>query len=273
MRRISKKDGIDVKIVDISEKYYSLYFCCLDDWSKDFDDAGDHKEKWFHRLKDSGLGIKLAFDDDEEAGAMIQYLPIEHSTVIGKDLYFIPCIWVHGHKKGRGNFQKRGMGSALLKAAEEDAKTRGAKGMAAWGIGLPFWMKASWYKKHGYKKADKIGMRILLWKSFGDDAEPPRWIQKKKDPELVDGKITVTSFINGWCPVMNLGHERAKKASEELGDKVYFKEIHTGDPKLLHEWGIIDALYVDKKEVSLGPPPSYEKIKKIIQKKIKKLPS
>ena len=38
---------------------------------------------------------------------------------------------------------KRGMGKALLAAAEEDARALGTKGMAAWGVWLPSWMKAS----------------------------------------------------------------------------------------------------------------------------------
>jgi GNAT superfamily N-acetyltransferase len=63
-------------------------------------------------------------------------------------LYFVYCIHVPGHKQGRGNFQGHGMGTALLCAAEEDARRLGAKGMAAWGVWLPFWMKASWFKKH-----------------------------------------------------------------------------------------------------------------------------
>ena len=50
------------------------------------------------------------------------------------------------------------MGKALLRAAEEDARALGALGMAAWGISLPFWMKASWFRKHGYRKADRQGI-------------------------------------------------------------------------------------------------------------------
>ncbi len=53
---------------------------------------------------------------------MIQYLPVEESVIDGKGLYFIPCIWLHGHKKGIGDFQGKGLGTALLKAAENDAK-------------------------------------------------------------------------------------------------------------------------------------------------------
>ena len=77
---------------------------------------------------------------------------------------------MHGHKQGRGNFQKKGMGTALLAAAEADARELGAKGMAAWGVLLPFWMRASWFRKHGYRKADKLGMMALMWKPFTADA-------------------------------------------------------------------------------------------------------
>ena len=45
------------------------------------------------------------------------------------------------------------MGKALLQAAERDAKERGARGMAAWGMSLPVFMRASWFKKQGYRKA------------------------------------------------------------------------------------------------------------------------
>ncbi|MBM4176568.1 MAG: GNAT family N-acetyltransferase, partial [Ignavibacteria bacterium] len=197
-----------MKITDLDESHQSLYFLCLEDWSDEIKEAGNHKEEWYRKIKDKGLRVKLALNDEGTVGGMIQYLPIEHSTVEGKDLYFIYCIWVHGYKKGRGNFQKRGMGKALLQAAEDDAKSLGAKGIAAWGISLPFWMKASWFKKHGFKKVDKEGMQVLMWKPFTDDVIPPKWIRQKKFPPVTEGKVTVTAFKNGWCPAMNLTFER-----------------------------------------------------------------
>ncbi len=260
-----------MKIIDLNEKYNKTFFCCLEDWSEEMKEAGNHKEKWFKKMKDKGLRVKLALDENENACGMIQYAPIEYSPADGKDLYFIFCIWVHGYKKkGVGNLQKKGMGKALLKAAEEDAKELGAKGIAAWGITLPFWMKAAWFKKQGFKKADKMGMQVLLWKPFTEDAVPPKWIRKKKKPEKVPGKVTVTSFLNGWCPAQNIVFERAKRASQEFGDKVDFQEINTFDRDTFLEWGISDALYVNGKQVRTGPPPSFEKIKKLIGKRVRK---
>ncbi|MCK4771518.1 MAG: GNAT family N-acetyltransferase [Candidatus Latescibacteria bacterium] len=260
-----------MKVIDLTEEHEPLFFCCLEDWSEEIKEAGSHKELWYSRMKEEGLRVKLAEDDSGVIGGMIQYLPIKKSHVEGDGLYFIYCIWVHGYKKGRGNFQKRGMGKALLKAAEEDAGELGAKGMAAWGVSLPFWMKASWFRKQGYKPADKDGMAQLLWKPFTEDASPPRWIVQKKKPEPVPGKVTVTSFMNGWCPAQNMVFERAKRAAAGFGDTVEFQEFNTSETEVLQEWGLIDALFIDGRQVRTGPPPSYEKIRKKIRKKVRKL--
>ena len=259
-----------MEIIDLNENYYKQYFCCLEEWSDEMKEAGDHKEKWFNKMKEKGLVVKIAVKNEKAVG-MIQYTPAENSIIEGSDIYFINCIWVHGYKKGIGNHQKKGIGKALLKAAEEDIKSKNKKGIAAWGISLPFWMKASWFKKHGYKKVDKNGMAVLLWKPLSQDAVPPQWIKEKKKPVKTSGKVNVTSFINGWCPAQNIIHERAKRASKEFGDLVEFQEIHTFDRGVLCEWGISDAVFIDSKQVQSGPPPSFEKLKKKIAKRVKKL--
>lgn len=260
-----------MKIIDLIDEYKKLYCLCLEDWSEEMSEAGDHKEKWYDKMKSKGLRVKLAVDDNNEVGGMIQYVPIEHSFAEGRDLYFINCIWVHGHKKGRGNFQKKGMGTALLAAAENDVKDLGAKGIAAWGISLPFWMKASWFKKRGFKKVDRQGMQVLLWKPFVNDAIPPKWIRQQKKPETIPGKVTITAFINGWCPAQNIVFERVKRAAAEFGDKVIFREINTFDREVFLEWGITDAIFIDEKQIGLGPPLSYKKIQKKIAKRVRKL--
>jgi GNAT superfamily N-acetyltransferase len=259
-------------IIDLNEKYRNTYLVCLEDWSDEIKEGGNHKEAWFQRMKDKGLRVKLAVDGEKACG-MIHYVPIEHSFAEGKDAYFVHCVWVHGYKKGVGNYQKRGIGKALLRAAEEDAKMMGAKGLAAWGISMPFFMRASWFKKQGYKKVDKAGMQVLLWKPFAEDAVAPKWIREKKRPPKKEGKVSVTAFLNGWCPAMNMTFERAKRAAREFGDQVEFQDIRTIDRATFLDWGIADAVFIDGKPVRTGPPPSYDKIKKKIAKRVKKLKS
>jgi len=262
-----------MQIIDLADEYKQSYFVCLEDWSEEIKEAGDHKRVWYNKMKDKGLRVKLALGDSGEVGGMIQYIPVEHSSAEGNNMYLINCIWVHGYKEGRGNFQKQGLGKALLQAAENDVKATGAKGITAWGIPLPFWMKASWFRKQGYRKVDKQGFlgEVLLWKPFTDDAIPPKWIKQKKRPETTPGQVTVTAFLNGWCPAQNMVFERARRAASEFGDKVIFRGIDTFDREVFLEWGIADALFIDDKQVRTGPPPSYEKIKKMIAKRVRKL--
>lgn len=262
-----------MKIVDLDENNLPLYFVCLEDWSEELKEAGDHKEVWYSRMRDLGLRVKLALDDQDNVGGMIQYVPIEHSCAEGSGLYFINCIWVHGHKQGRGNFQRKGMGTALLDAAEADARALGAKGIAAWGIILPGWMRAAWFKKHGYRVADRQGIQALLWKPFSTDAAPPQWVRQKTKPPLEPNKVTVTAFCNGWCPAQNLVFERARRAASDpqFANKVVFRGINTFDRDEFLHWGISDALFINRKQVRTGPPPSYDKIRKLIVRQANKL--
>ncbi|MFC2161248.1 GNAT family N-acetyltransferase [Acidobacteriota bacterium] len=260
-----------MEIIDLTEENKQLYFECLEDWSDEIKEGGTHKACWYEKMKDKGLGVKLVKDDQDKIGGMIQYIPIEQSPAEGKDLYFIPCIWVHGHKKGRGNFQKKGMGKALLKAAEEDVQKRGAKGLVAWGLSIPVWMKASWYKKKGYQKVDKLKAGVLLWKPFTDTAVPPRWIKPKKKPQSESGKVLVTAFVNGCCTIQGMVYERAKRAAAEFEDRVKFQGIDTKDRTTFLEWGIFDGLFINDKQVRTGPPPSYKKIRRLIEKQVRKL--
>lgn len=259
-------------IVDLSEHNKMTYFLCLQSYSDEMKEAVSAKEKWYSEMKSKGLRVKLAEDDTGDVGGMIQYFPIEHSWVNGKDLYMISCIWVHSKKDGVKNFQGKGMGKALLKAAEEDVKALGKKGIVAWGTSLPVWMKASWYKKQGYVPVHKKGLfgDVLLWKTFTDDAEPPRWNKSTKRPESSGDKVTISCVQNGWCTAMNMACCRTKEVAAEFGDKVEVIDVSTLDPEASAEWGTSDVVYIDGKKVGMGPPPSKEKIRKTIEKKIRK---
>jgi len=245
-----------MKIVDISPENEPLYYCCLEDWSEEMKEAGDHKQRWYECMKDKGVKVKFAMDENNVIGGMIQYLPIEHSMFEGENLYVVLCIWVHGYKEGRGDFRKKGMGKALLNAAEEDCRKLGSKGMVAWGLGIPVWMRASWFKRHGYKVIGKKGIMRLLWKPFNEDAAKPRFIQTKKKPGKGEDKVDISMFSNGWCPAMNITYERTLRASKEFEDRIELKEYDTINREVIYEWGITDGIYIDGKAIRTGPPLS-----------------
>jgi GNAT superfamily N-acetyltransferase len=262
-----------MKIIDLNKDYEQLYFVCLEDWSPEMKEAGNHKETWYNRMKDKGLRVKFALDDQGKAVGMIEYIPIEYAAADGQDLYYINCIWVHGHLKGVGNQQKRGYGKALLKAAEEDAKKLGAKGIAAHGIALPYWIPAAFYKKQGYQAVDKTNIMRLMFKSFAEDAKPPKFFRHTKTPPKCanPGKVTVTYFLNGCCPSCNIVCERAKKAAAAFGGKAVFQTVDTLNRDNYLEWGAHNELFIDDQRTGSGPPLTLDRIKGMIEKHAKKL--
>jgi hypothetical protein len=260
-----------MEIIDLTEETRMDYFTCMEEWSNDMKDGICRKECWYKHMQDKGLRVKLARNEAGTIAGMIHYAPIEHTWVEGKDLYFVYCIWVHGHKKGRGDLRKKGTGKALLKAAEEDVQSLQSNGLVVWGLILPLFMRAGWFKKNGYRKVDRNGISMLLWKPFSEKAAPPRWIRAKKKPERVPGKVVVTALANGWCSGINGMIERAKKISTEFGDQVIYREVDMSQRAAIEEWGLPDGLFVDGRNIYKGPPLSYEKIRSMIEKKVRKL--
>jgi GNAT superfamily N-acetyltransferase len=271
---MSVKQESPVRIIDLTPELEPLYLLCLEDWpGADVAQAGDHKARWYARARREGLRVKLALDPEGRVGGMIQFLPIEHAPALGQGLDFILCIWVHGHAQGRGNFQGRGMGTALLEAAEAASRERGAAGMAAWGLLIPAFMRASWFRSHGYRTADRRGLSALLWKPFTEEACPPHWLPETgKRPEPAKGKVVVTACLNGWCPAQNLAFERTRRAAAPFGERVEIRRIDTAERETMMEWGECDALFVDGRRVWTGPPPTEARLAKLIRRRVERLP-
>jgi GNAT superfamily N-acetyltransferase len=255
-----------MRVIDVGKSNEAIYFMCLEDWNKMMHEVRHIKEKWYREMKPKGLRVKMVLTDEGHVGGMIEYMPIEYSYAEGSDLFFVNCIWVHGYEgKGVGNVQGRGLGKALLKAAEDDVKTLGKKGLVAWGISEKFWMTASWYQKQGYEKVDQEGWMVLVWKPFSQNAVAPRWIKGEYTQELIHGKVKVTAFYSGQCPSENIVYHSARVAAGEFGEKVVFEEIDMSSSENRKKYGLKGGLYINGENLFAGPPPTYEDIKKKIE--------
>ena len=55
----------------------------------------------------------------------------------------------------------------------------------------------------------------------------------------------------------------------DFKDKIEVNEYLTIDKNIQREWGISDAIFINEKQISTGPPPSYKKIRGLIEKKVR----
>jgi GNAT superfamily N-acetyltransferase len=258
-----------MKTIDLTDEHLPTFLVCLKDWCDEQKQCGDHKETWWRRMKERGLRVKLAQDDDGAVVGMIQYVPVEYAAVEGRNLYHIQCMWVHGYTEGIGNRQGRGAGRLLLQAAEDDARALGAKGMVAWGMDFPDWNPVSWYVANGYAEVDKNGHAALAWKPFVDDAAPPKWIKSTgKKPDLTPAKVTVTALLHPWCQTPCITFEQARRAAASFGGRVVVDVVDTSDPATLREWGTTNAIFVDGDPVPWSFDLNEEEFRQIIAAKL-----
>jgi hypothetical protein len=85
--------------------------------------------------------------------------------------------------------------------------------------------------------------------------------------------VNVVVFNAAWCTAGNLTAVRARRAAAEFGEQVAFREIDTSERTEAVAWGQTDALYVDGRQMRTGPPPSYEKVRKVIARRVRRLPA
>lgn len=246
-----------MRIIDLDDEHREDWLHCLEPWSAEAREGRDRRAAWYERVRDQGLIVKLAIDDDGAAAGMIQAVPAAAGLITGEGVYQVLCIWVHGYKrKGVGDRQGKGLGQALLTALEAEIRGRGGRGVAAWGISGPFWMRAAWFKRHGYRPVDRDGLAILLFKPLVANAQPPRWLPRGAPPAGDPDAVSVVCYNHGWCMAQDVVCERARRAAASFPRGVTFREVPTGSREAVRALGFSDALFIDGKRVVGGPPPS-----------------
>ena len=255
-------------IVDVTKETEATFFRCLHDEKPQDPRAAAIRRKWHELHKHKGLREKVLLLDGGEVGGLCQYIPIEHSPFLGRELMAILCIWVHGYEHLVGNQQKKGYGRLILESIEADARESGMKGVAAWGADFTYWNPVSFYEHMGYARADVEGMTVLVWKGFSAGAEAPKLMRLKRPPRAGDRKVDVTMFLNGWCCGGCKYALSARDAVKGLEDIADYTEIDISDRQTAIEYGIgLGGLYVDGQPFRPdGPPFSTEELAAEIRK-------
>ena len=244
-----------MKLVEVDRDTEDTFFRCLHDERPADPRVIELRRRWYDRYKEKGLRAKVLVRDDDAIVGLCQYLPIEHSPLLGEDLFAILCIWVHGYEHLVGNQQGRGHGKLMLESIEEDARDSGAKGVAAWGMDFPHWNPVSFYEHMGYSRVETNGPLVLAWKPFAEDASPPALLRPVRKPAVGNEKTRVTVFLNGWCGGGCSSCISAREAVAEVEELVDYEEIDTSNRENMLSWGIENAVFVDGAPFRPFEPP------------------
>jgi len=268
-----------IKIKDLDdareEGQYFVSTCTHVNESDEINISAKKRLAWLKKMHDIGLRVKVAFLEGKPAG-FLHLIPIEYSPwgPIGKDLMFSPCLCVDDKWKGKG------LGKALLQAAEEEARKQEKKALVTYGYYGDFWfMPASFFEKHGFSvverrkvtsegQKDLLNEIVLLWKVFDETAEPPQFLNPKYEFKPVDGKVVVDLFSNVFCK--ELEAQRVREIVKEFGDKVILNEYPAEDRTIFWRYQLFRAIFINGKEIGWGYTAPRDGIKKAIQEALAK---
>lgn len=217
---------------------------------------------WLKSMEKYGLRVKVALLDNVHAG-FLYVIPIEINpwSIQGRDLMVFPCL------VSQSKFSKKGVGRKLIKAAAEETKRQGRKGLATIGYFWDFWfMPAIYFLKLGFKVAEKQSQEAILWKQFDQNAEPPHFREENYNFKPTEGKIVIDLFWNRFCLTSDVEAQRVREVVSEYGKGVILNEFSAVDQKILQQYGIERRIYVNGEIIEVGPEVEKSKLREAIEK-------
>ena len=222
---------------------------------------------WLKSMEKNGLRVKVALLDGKHAG-FLYIMPIEINPwpINGRDLMVFPCL------VSQSKFSKKGIGTELIKAAEEETKRQNRKGIATMGYFWDFWfMPAKYFLKMGYKLAEKRNNQAILWKQFSQIAEAPHFRKENYNFKPIKGKIVIDLFWNRFCLTSDVEAQRVREVVSEYGNEVILNEFSAVNQKSLQQYGIERRIYVNGEIIEVGPEIEKSKLEESINNALNKL--
>jgi len=257
----------DIEVRDITpgDEYY-VGTCTHENESDEIDASSRRRLAWLKGNYDRGVRAKVALLGAARVG-FIYVMPTEISPwgPVAAGLMVVPCLVAHSNWKGRG------VGKALLAAAEEEARRQGNKGLVIQAYDWDSWfMPLAYFAKLGFKEVERTGKYVLLWKRFDETAEPPRLLKPGYEYEPVEGKVVVDLFYNTFCETSDIEAHRVREVAAEFGDKVVLREYPAEDRQTLHRYQTPRGIYINGQEIFWGYEAPREGIREAITKSLEK---
>lgn len=229
--------------------------------TEEWDASCGRRIPWLREMIERGMRVKVALLDRQHAG-FLYLLPIEISPAgpVGVDLSVIQCLTV------RDRFKGHGAGHALVAAAKEEVKQQGRKGIVVTAFYHDFWfMPAPFFEECGFTVVRREGETALLWVTFDETAQPPRFMERRYHFTPVDGKVAIDLFWSRSCLTTDTEAQRVREVAAEFGDAVLLREYCADDPDVRARYGLYRAIYIDGQEVGWGYEAPKEGLREAIR--------
>jgi GNAT superfamily N-acetyltransferase/thiol-disulfide isomerase/thioredoxin len=260
-----------MEVVDLTEEYMHFVSVCthVDDLNEEIVYAAPIREKWIKDTIAKGLKIKVAVDKGEPVG-FAHCLPIELGSwgMSGSDLMTIPCLAVQ-YRRIYNREKGSGIGRALMKAAEEEAKESKKSGVAVLCYDNDsFFMPSAFFKKLGYKEIARQNDTVIVLKAWRN-VDPPVMHRLNYKFKPVKGKVVVDAFWTPICLTSIIEIQRVREVCNEYRDKVILNEYNCGNKNILEKYQTQRALFFNGKYKNWGYSAPRDELKETLNHAIK----
>lgn len=177
------------------------------------------KKAWLRERIQEGLVFRRL---DARGKVFIEYLPAEYAwnPIDARGYFFINCFWVSGQYKGKG------YGKRLLNEAIEDAKAKGARGLAVISAEKkrPFLTDPKFLKAQGFQTCDAAEPYFeLLYLPFSPDAPRPQFRACCKEAAI--GEKGYVLYYTDQCPFAQKYARIIAAAAEEQDEQMVLRQF------------------------------------------------
>ncbi|HHY97157.1 MAG TPA: GNAT family N-acetyltransferase [Firmicutes bacterium] len=268
MAGVSIVDIVDLEPGAYAEAAYYVGACTHVRESEEMDACARRRQAWLEKMYPRGVRVKVALVDGDLAGfAYVMPITVSPWGPLGEDLAVLPCLVAQGRVKGKG------VGRALIEAAEEEARRQGFGGLATIAYYRDFWfMPAAFFEHLGYRAVVRRRDEAVLWKTFdAPEPPPPRLLSRRYDLVPVPGKVTVDLFWNTFCQTSDIEAHRVREVAAEFGDRVVLREFCADDRETLLRYQMDRGIFVQGEEIGWGYEAPREGIREAIVSALSRL--
>jgi GNAT superfamily N-acetyltransferase len=258
-----------------ADEYY-VATCTHVGESDEIDACARRRLARLHSMHGEGLRVKVAHLRDSPAG-FLYIMPIEICPwgPWGRDLSVIPCLVASGKVKGSG------VGTALIHAAEQEARSQGSKALVVTAYYGDFWfMPATYFERCGFSKvcsrevstageSQYLEQETILWKVWDSSAQIPGFLERQYQFAPVPGKVVIDLFCNAFCQTSNIEAQRVREVAAEFGDKVMLREYPADDREVLLRYGLPRGIFVHGREIGWGYEAPRDGIREAISRALR----